>query len=258
MRYPAIASALLLCACDATGALEAIEIEQVEQALGAPTGELERTDARGLAYRVYNARTVLRIVEVPSAEMPGIDRSPLFVPTDLEGCASDIPRGFEVDLPCLGHPSGQIRVQANSELANDNGGYSVQLQGASVEADLEVDGTFEMRVEGIANPVAIEKTTLAPVVVVDGMPRFFEALESAGIVIDNTRGQEAIYYVVVALGRSFVIQVDETESTPERLVYTVQDVKNMWTCTSALSGHEILGSSCRTPVGQGDFAQLEF
>ena len=116
-----------------------------------------------------------------------------------------------------------------------------------------------MRVEGIANPLAVEKTTLAPTAIVDGMPRFFERLEQAGIVIDNSRGNEDLYYVVAVLAATFVAQVDEVQSTDEYLVYTVRDAKNLWSCTTRITeDNGLCGSECRTPVGQGDFAELRF
>lgn len=255
--FLSLATTLGIVGCGASGSLTALDLDQIEQALGAPTGELEATDARGLAYALYNTRSVLEVASVASGALPGIDRSPLFQPTDLEGCQSEAPRGFEIDMPCLGHPTGKVRLQAQSELANDNGAYELTLARASVRTDLIVDGAFPMRVEGIANPVAIEKTTLAPTAVIDGMPRFFETLEQTGIVIDNSRGNEALYYVISVLEGSFVVQVDDN-AAEGTLVYTVQDVKNLWSCTSMVSEHEITNSECRTPVGQGDFAELKF
>lgn len=253
-----MALAALGCAgCGASGSLAPLDLDQVEQALGAPTGELEATDARGLAYALYNTRSVLEVALAAASALPGIERSPLFTPTDLEGCQKDVARGFEVDLPCLGHPTGKVRVQAQSELANDNGTYELTLARASIRSDLIVDGAFPMRVEGIANPVAVEKTTLAPIAVIDGMPRFFETLEQTGIVIDNSRGNEAVYIVLSVLQGTFVVQVDD--KAPEgTLAYTVQDVKNLWSCSSMVKDHEITQSECRTPVGQGDFAELKF
>lgn len=250
--------ALGAASCDSVGALTSLDLDTIEQALGAPTGELESTDARGLTYTVYNARTVLGIVEVGAEALPGIDRSPLFEQTDLSGCMSDISRGLEIDMPCLGHHTGKLRLQAQSELANDNGLYELDVARASLSPELIVNGKFPMRVEGIANPVAVEKTTLAPVAQIEGMPRFFDTVEEVGIVIDNTRNSEALYYVVAALGATFVIQVDEVTSAEDKLVYTVQDVKNLWSCASQVQDNEILDSECRTPVGQGDFAELRF
>lgn len=250
--------ALGAASCGSAGALTPLDLDQVEQALGAPSGELELTDARGLTYTVYNARTVLRLIEVAAESLPGIDRSPLFEQTDLAGCESAVARGFEVDMPCLGHHTGKLRLQAMSELANDNGLYELTVARASLSPALIVDGKFPMRVEGIANPVAVEKTTLAPTAVIDGMPRFFETLEQVGIVVDNTRNSEALYYVVAALGTTFVVQVDELTSREDKLVYTVQDVKNLWSCSSQVQDNTILDSECRTPVGQGDFAELRF
>lgn len=255
---PIWAAFFALSGCGTAGSLTPMDLDAVEQALGAPSGELEGTDARGLAYTVFNARTILSIMTVAAEALPGIDRSPLFEPESVEGCRSEVPRGFEIDMPCLGYPFGKMRVQAQSELANDNGTYEITLDKAAVEEALIAEGTFLMRVEGIANPVAIEKTSIAPTAVIDGMPRFFETLEGAGIVVDNSRGNEALYYVVAVLSGTYVIQVDEITSTAEALVYTVQDNKNLWSCSSQLSGNQILESECRTPVGQGDFAELKF
>lgn len=252
------AGSLGFAGCGTSSSLTALDMERVEQALGAPTGELESTDARGLAYTVYNARTLLDVVAVAAERLPGIDRSPLFTPTDLEGCTDDVARGFEVDLPCLGLHTGKLRLQAQGELANDNGTYELALERASLSPALIVDGAFPMRVEGIANPVAVEKTTLTPTAVIDGMPRFFDTLEQAGIVIDNTRGDEALYYVVAVLDSTFVVQVDEQVSDEATLAYSVQDVKNLWSCSSQVQDQQILDSECRTPVGQGDFAELRF
>ncbi len=243
--------------CGVKEALTPLDLDLIEQALGAPSGELEATDARGLAYTLYNARTILEVAVVSAAALPGIDRSPLFVPTALEGCQRDVPRGFEIDMPCLGHPTGKVRLEAQSELANDNGTYQLTLARASVQPDLIVDGAFPMRVEGIANPVAVEKTTLAPAAVIDGMPRFFETLEQVGIVVDNSRGKEALYYVISVLNGTYVVQV-ESMAPEGTMVYTVQDVKNLWNCISHVDAHQISDSECRTPVGQGDFAELKF
>ncbi|MCA9549092.1 MAG: hypothetical protein KC933_03590 [Myxococcales bacterium] len=250
----------LLAGCDPTGALIPMDLDTIEQALGAPNGELETTDARGLAYTIYNLRTVLQAVEVAAEALPGIDRSPLFEADapDLTGCIKDVPRGFEVDFPCLGLVAGKLKLEAMSELANDNGTYQLSLTRASLSEGLYAEGSFQMRVEGIANPVAVEKTTLAPVARLNGMPRFFETVEQAGIVIDNSRGNEALYYVASVLDATFVVQVDETQSTDTALLFRVQDVKNLWTCTSKLDGNTITSSECRTPVGQGDFAELRF
>lgn len=254
-----MAAAALLAGCDPTGALQALDLDRIELALGAPTGELEATDARGLAYTVYNARTVLAAVAVGAEALPGIDRSPLFQPPrQLSGCSKEVPRGFEVDFPCLGLVAGKLRLEAMSELANDNGTYQLTLTRASLTEGLYAEGTFQMRVEGIANPVAVEKTTLAPVARLKGMPRFFEVLQESGIVIDNSRGNEALYYVVAVLDGTFVIQVDEQQSSDTALVYAVEDVKNLWSCVSKLEGRTITDSECRTPVGQGDFAELKF
>ena len=254
----ALGALVVLAGCDPTGALVPLDLDRIEQALGAPTGELETTDARGLAYTVYNARTVLSAVTVAAEVLPGIDRSPLFMPRQLSGCTKDVPRGFEVDFPCLGLVAGKLRLEAMSELANDNGTYQLSLTRASLAAGLYAEGTFQMRVEGIANPVAVEKTTLAPVARINGMPRFFEVLEEAGIVIDNTRGNEALYYVVAILGGTFVIQVDEQQSSDTALVYSIEDAKNLWSCVSKRDANTITESECRTPVGQGDFAELKF
>ncbi len=250
--------ATLLMACGGGVPLDPLDFDRMQQALGAPTGELELADARGIAYTILNLRSVRRALDLASAEIPGVQRSPLFTKPSVDGCVNEVARGVEVDFGCLGDTAGKLSVVAKSELANDNGNYDVVFDRSNAEPNLRVDGTARMRVEGISNPVAVEKTSIAPILLVRGRPRFFEELDRAGIVILNERNEEELFFVIEAQGATFVVTPETENESDNPMRYGLRDVKNQWNCSADLQDEALGSGVCRTPVGQGDFAQLEF
>lgn len=243
--------------CSPTGALTAMPIEGIDDRIAAPSGELEVTDALGLAYMISATRAFFVGVAASSAELPGLNRSPLFDHDEVVQCRTEEPDGFSIDYDCLPEKEGRLRIFAESGFANENGDYRLQLDALSVEEGLTLDATARMRVEGIANPTKVEKTIIAPVGFVDGLPDRFRAVENTAIVVDNTRGSEKVTCVTIILGETYAWTLTDSRRDGE-LDYSIRDKRNIWECTSQIDGASILGSECRTPVGQGDFAVLKF
>lgn len=244
-------------ACTPLGALQPYDIDRVEQDLESPSGELETTDSLGLAYMIFATRAVLAGVGVAAAELPGLNRSPLFDQDDVVQCRSEVEGGFEIDYECLPDKGGRLRVTTASGFANENGDYRIQLEGLSVVAGLSIDATAEMRVEGVANPTMVERTTVAPLGFVNEMPERFRAVEQTAFVVENERGKEKLSFITVVLEDTYAWAVTDSRRDGE-LGYTIRDRRNVWDCTSEVDGTSILSSECRTPVGQGDFAVLRF
>lgn len=244
-------------ACTPLGALQPYDVDRIEDDIEAPSGELETTDSLGLAYMIFATRAVLAGVSVASAELPGLNRSPLFDQEDVVQCRSEAENGFEIDYACLPEKSGRLRVTAASGFANENGDYRLGLEGLSVVPGLSIDANADMRVEGVANPTMTERTTVAPLGFVNEMPERFRAVEQTAFVIDNTRGKEKLTFVTIILEDTYAWTVTDSRRDGE-LGYTIRDRRNIWDCTSEVDGTSILSSECRTPVGQGDFAVLRF
>lgn len=258
VRVPLLLSVLIsLYACSPTRVLTPLSLDDVEEALESPSGELEITDAKGLAYTVLATDRLVSTFTIAAPELPGFQRSPLFDPRDLGDCVREHNRGFDIDYVCLGHPSGTLRVEATGEFANENGDYDVKLDAISIEEGIVIEGSAMMRVSGIANPTSPERTVVAPIAYVAGLPERFEAVERTAVVLNNDRGDETLSCVTTTLQKTFVFRSLESPD-PEELLYTVRDKKNVWDCISRLEGLSILKSECRTPIGQGDFAVLEF
>lgn len=246
-------------ACSPTSVLTSMSLDAVEDAIGEPTGELEIADARGLAYRVLGTDAIVRSLAPAASRLPGVHRSPLFPQQDMGSCVEERQGGLHIDYACAGG-SGTLRLDASGDFANENGDYAIAMDGLSTEAGIAIDGEAEMRVAGVANPTAPERTSIAPIAYVEGLPDRYEAIEQSAIVVDNERGHEAMACVTMLLGESFAYEVGEAAHAGE-LVYRIRDRRNVWDCRSELDrsrGLAIAASECRTPIGQGDYAVLRF
>ncbi len=257
LRTVVLSAVAATAACTPLGALQPYDIDRVEQDLDSPSGELETTDSLGLAYMIFATRAVLSGVTVASAELPGLNRSPLFDQEDVVQCRSEVENGFEIDFECLPEKQGTLRVTNSSGFANENGDYRLQLEDLSVVPGLSIDASADMRVEGVANPTMVERTTVAPLGFVNEMPERFRAVEQTAFVVENERGREKLSFVTVILEDTYAWAVTDSRRDGE-LGYTIRDRRNLWDCTSEVDGTSILSSECRTPVGQGDFAVLRF
>ena len=255
-------SAIALCAfafaCTPTGALTRLDVDGIDDRLALPSGELEETDALGLAYLIINTREVLEAIAPAAAELPGMNRSPLFDQSDVVQCRKDDDSGYEIDYDCLPEDrSGALRVDPERGFANENGDYRIELKNISVKDGVTVEADALMRVEGVANPTKVEKTIFAPVGFVRGMPPTFDAVEQTAIVVDNTRGKEKLSCLTMVLDQTYAWSVTDSKRDGE-LGYSIRDKRNIWDCTSQVDGTTIVSSECRTPIGQGDFAVLRF
>lgn len=253
----ALCIGVLASACSPTGALTRLDVDGIDDRLAAPSGELESTDALGLAYLILNTREVLGVIRPSVAELPGLNRSPLFEQAEVIQCRSDDDQGFVIDYDCLPEKSGKLRVAADRGFANENGDYTLELQNVSVKTGIRIEGSALMRVEGVANPTKVEKTIIAPIGFVTGSPERFDAVEKTAIVVDNTRGKEKLACLTVVLDETYSWSVTDSRRDGE-LGYSIRDKRNIWDCTSQVDGMSILSSECRTPIGQGDFAVLRF
>jgi hypothetical protein len=247
---------VLAFGCSPAGDLVPFPLAEVEDHLAMPTGALERTDALGVAYAAFETDRFMTFAAVVADQIPGLRQSSRYAELDSSACTEKEDLFTRVDYRCLGHPDGELTVRALGRYPNDNGEYELELSGVDLGHGDRIDGTAHLLVEGIANPTAPERAILIPVARLGGFPRFFSLLERVAVEMSTENGDEGVEYLSSILNATFVAEVQEV--TDSSLLYTVRDAGNLWTCRSERDEMRLMGSECRTPVGQGDFGVLRF
>lgn len=251
---PLVAAA---AACSPTADLKHLSMDEISARVSEPTGALETTDPLRLAYSVLETAYVVESLETAAEVIPGLDRFRLFDRMEARRCQVPYKDGKLVDYTCLGYPSGVLRLIPVHAAANENGDYDIHLNSVSLDGKVQLLSDLRMRVEGIANPLVDESIRLSIRSLGVGLPERYEALDSTGIVFDNTEGDEHIECVTEVYGQTFAFRI-RTVRFGEEVTFELSDARNLWECTMDLDGARIAGGHCQTPQGDGDWAVLRF
>ncbi|MCC6811677.1 MAG: hypothetical protein IT381_29875 [Deltaproteobacteria bacterium] len=250
---------LFLCfaACESEQAAQEADLARLVEASESPTGALETTNSKLLAYTVWSTQRVVDAIAAAASELPGLRQSPTFKKGDAAPCRSGEMRKMSIDYGCLGFASGTLKLLAHGRYPNDNGDYEITLAKiAAAEGEGAIDGTMMLHVEGLGDEDRDDQALMSISAKISGLPESYATLDRPGIVASVDEKGGPIYGFAKVYDQTFVFK--DVARVEARLIYSIRDRKNLWGCESAIDGETIGESQCRIPEGSGDWAILRF
>lgn len=249
---------LVLGACDVDGKDQTLE--RLEDDAESPTGVLETTDAKALAYTIYGTQRVVDAIASASSELPGLRQSPVFARGDASECARGTMQKLAVDYGCLGYGAGRMTMRARGAYPNDNGDYDLTLTDVHQNGEGAISAKITLHVEGLGDGDLEDKVLFVLDATLAAAPESFATISGPGLVASVEKGGGAVYGLARVQEKTFVFK-NLVRTADNHFVYDVRDKKNLWHCDSALSaehGDTIEASNCRVQEGTGDWAILRF